>query len=71
MATDYLGTEKDSHKWTEFVIPCIILCYLRSHREQKFVTERTDVSTGAISGTGTNGQTHPTPEDVSYCVLIS
>ncbi|PVD29855.1 hypothetical protein C0Q70_09112 [Pomacea canaliculata] len=33
-------------------------------QEQKFVTERTDVSTGAISGTGTNGQTHPTPEDV-------
>ena len=37
-------------------------------REQKFVSERTDASSGAVASAGTNGRTPHTQEDVSLCL---
>lgn len=48
-----------------------------SFREQKFVSERTDASSGAVASAGTNGRTPHAQEDVSlivplfFCVLVS
>ena len=42
--------------------------FVFSPREQKFVSERTDASSGAVASAGTNGRTPHTQEDVSLCL---